>query len=455
MSKKIHFIGIGGIGMSGIAQLCIRKGHRVSGSDLKDSLTIRKLKQLGIEIFIGHKKENIKKDLDFAVYSTAIKPDNQELTEANKLGVAVIRRAEMLAELMKEHAVIAVTGAHGKTTTSSLLSHVLIEAQLCPTVAVGGVIQNICDNAALGNGVFFVAEADESDGTFLLYKPKHSIVTNIDYEHMDFYSSFDEIKKAFKEFIEHHRQDGCVFWCYDDKNLSKIIKETKINNISFGLIPEADVYAKNVRLNDFSSAFEVFVGDKLLGEFMLPLVGRHNIYNALSVIALAMELGIDIEQIKKSISSFLGVERRFQIKYNSGDILVVDDYAHHPTEIKATINAAKGCGLKRLLVIFQPHRYSRMKHLFNEFSKSFFQADNLFLTEIYPAGEKNTYDIKSQHLYEEIKKSKNLQIELVEKKFIKKHILKNMKQGDLVLFLGAGDINRISDELVKDLQRKD
>jgi len=453
--RKLYFVGIGGIGMSGLAQLCVKKGYSVCGSDLKDSLSVDRLRHQGIEIFIGHKKENIKKDLDLVVYTSAIKQDNPELLEAKKLNIKILKRAELLAQLMQEHVVIAITGAHGKTTTSSLLSYVLIDARFSPTVAVGGVIKNISDSVSLGNGVFFVAEADESDGTFLLYRPKYSIITNIDYEHMDYYLSFDKIKEAFARFVDNHTSQGCVFWCRDDLNLFDIIKNSDKRNISFGLSKEADIYAANIELNNFSSKFEVIYKDRSLGEFTLSLAGMHNVSNALSVIALALELGIDIEKIKNSFSSFLGVERRFQIKYHKNDILIVDDYAHHPTEIKATINAAKGCGPERLLVVFQPHRYSRLKHLIDEFSKSFSQADRLFITDIYPAGEENIYNIDSNQLYNKIKKTNTPAVELIEKSRIKEHMLEVVQKGDLVLFLGAGDINRISDELAKDLQRKD
>jgi len=455
MSKKIHFIGIGGIGMSALAQLCLKKGYVVCGSDLKDSPQLEKLREEGAQIFIGHSRENIANDLDFVVFSSAIKPENEELQQAQRFSIPILKRAELLAMLMKEHQVIAIAGAHGKTTTSSLLSHVLIDANFSPTIAVGGIVKNLKGNACMGNGLFFVAEADESDGTFLLYKPKYSIITNIDYEHLDYYLSFDKIKKAFAKFINNHSNSGCIFWCYDDINLLEIIKSSNRKNKSFGLSKEADIYATDIELNNFSSRFKVIYQRRDLGDFNLFLTGIHNVSNALSVIGLALDLDIELKQIKKSLETFAGVERRFQIKYNKNNILIVDDYAHHPTEIRATINAARCCRPQRLIVVFQPHRYSRLKNLMSEFSRSFSEVDHLFITDIYPAGEENIYNINSAELFQMIREKNFPHVELIEKDYILKYIPQILHDGDLLLFLGAGDINRISDELVKDLQRKD
>ena len=372
--------------MSGIALICLKKGYCVSGSDINESEVMRNLKTLGADIYIGHSRENIS-GRDLVVYSSAIAHNNCELQEAIAQNIPIVKRAEFLASLMDKQKVIAVTGAHGKTTTSSLAAHLLTKAGLAPTVAVGGVVGNISNNASLGLGKYFVAEADESDGTFLLYKPDYSIITNIDHEHLDFYKTFENVKQAFEKFILNTQKNGCIFWCGDDKELSAIIKKHPgIRNVSFGLSRYSDIYPENVKLNCFSSQFDVIYKGKLLDRFELSLAGRHNISNALSIIGLGLELDLEKDLIKKSLKSFLGARRRFQVKYNEDDLMIIDDYGHHPTEINATIKAAKDINKRRLVVVFQPHRYSRTKYLMDKFSRSFSDADELFLTDIYAAG---------------------------------------------------------------------
>lgn len=452
MNKRIHFIGIGGIGMSGIAQLCIRKGYVVSGSDMRESESTQKLGNLGTKIYIGHNSDNIT-DQDLIVYSSAISFDNPEIQEANKKHIPILKRAEFLASLMKDHTVIAVTGAHGKTTTSSLAAHLLIQANFNPTIAVGGILGNMQNNAELGSGKYFVIEADESDGTFLCYEPTYSIITNIDYEHMDYYHTFENVKKAFAEFIL-KTQNECVFWCYDDPYLRDLMKNISVNNISFGLSKNVNIYAQNIVLSPLSSQFDVFYNNKFLDRFNLSLAGRHNISNSLAVIALGLKLNIECDLIKKALNSFLGVKRRFQIKYNQDDILIVDDYGHHPSEIRATIEAARRLAKKRLVVIFQPHRYSRFQNLMGEFSSSFFEADSLFITDIYSAGEKKIEGVEAIDLYNLMQKFDKPKTYFVEKEMINTKMLDFIQEGDLVLFLGAGDINKVSDELVKRVERK-
>ncbi|MDD5292325.1 MAG: UDP-N-acetylmuramate--L-alanine ligase, partial [Candidatus Omnitrophica bacterium] len=449
-----HFIGIGGIGMSGIAQLCLKKGSTVSGSDINESDNTRNLVNLGARIYVGHSGENVA-NKDLVVYSSAITPANCEFQEALKHNIPIVRRAEFLASLMDNQTVVAVTGAHGKTTTSSLTAHLLTQAGLVPTVAVGGIVGNISNNAALGLGKYFIAEADESDGTFLLYKPHYSIITNVDQEHLDFYKTFERIKGAFGEFVAHTDRGGCVFWCSDDKELNNIMKKYPgVRNISFGLNREADIHPTNVKLNSFSSQFNVFCKNKLIGKFELSLPGMHNISNSLSAIGLGLELNIKIDLIKDALKSFLGARRRFQLKYEDDDLMVIDDYAHHPTEIRATIKAAKNVGRKRIIAVFQPHRYSRTKFLLEQFSRSFVDADELFITDIYAAGEEKIDGINARNLYNLIKDLGRPRTKFTDKNNLGREVLNFSQKGDLILFLGAGDITKICDEVVSEIKRK-
>ena len=451
--KRIHFIGIGGIGMSGIAQLCLSKGYEVFGSDIQESENTRRLINLGAEIYIGHRRENIQ-NKDIIVYSSAITKDNCELKQAIKDKVPTMQRAQFLAYLMENQIVIAITGAHGKTTTSSLTAHLLTEANESPSIAVGGIVANIADNAKLGLGKYFVAEADESDGTFLFYKPYYSIITNIDQEHLDFYKKFENIKKAFKKFILSSHKNGCVYWCFSDRTVRDIINTYKGRNISFGLDANADIHASNIELDNLSSKFDVFFKNKFIGRFNLSMPGKHNISNSLAVIALGLELNLDLSVIKKALEGFMGVSRRFQVKYNVDDFLIIDDYAHHPSEISATIEAARNFANKRLIVVFQPHRYSRMKFLLNKFSQSFFGADYLFITDIYPAGEKKIKGVSAINLYKSMKEFAKPKTKFITKERLNEEIVNFMQRGDMLLYLGAGDISKICDGLVEKLKRK-
>ena len=452
--KNIHFIGIGGIGMSGIAQICLKKGYSVSGSDIHESDNTRNLNKLGIDIKIGHNGENIA-GKDLVVYSSAITPLNCEFQEAIKQNIPIVKRAEFLASLMGNQTVIAITGAHGKTTTSSLAAHLLTQADLAPTIAVGGIVSNLSNNAKLGIGKYFVAEADESDGTFLFYKPHYSIITNIDHEHLDFYKTFENVKDSFEKFILNTQKGGCVFWCSDDKELNNIMKKHPgIRNISFGLNSRADIHPENIKLNCFSSQFDVFYKNKLIDRFELSLTGMHNISNSLSVIGMGLELNLKVNLIKNILKSFLGAKRRFHVKYNEDDLLIVDDYGHHPTEISATIRAAKNINKNRLVVIFQPHRYSRTEYLMDKFSQSFFDADELFITDIYAAGEEKIKGVDARNLYNLMKNFDRPRTRYIEKSALSCEVLNFIQGGDLVLFLGAGDITKICDEVVEGLKRK-
>mgnify|MGYP001573545760 CR=1 FL=1 len=449
LGKKIHFIGIGGIGMSGIASILVDQGYVVSGSDMKESPVTRKLSGRGIKVFIGHSPAYLE-DKDVVVYSSAIKEDNPELLAARENGLLILRRAQMLAKLMRDKTCVAVSGAHGKTTTTALASHLLREAGFCPTAAIGGILRNLDDNCCFGQeSRFFVAEADESDGTFLYYHPDYPIITNIDREHLDYYQSWEDIVAAYRKFIFNSKDKGCLFCGGDDRTLREITRDYKKRIVYFGLSLENDFYPEDIILNEFSSFFSYCYRGKTLGKIILPLAGRHNISNCLSVIALGHELNIPQKIIQSALASFQGTERRFQLKGDSFGIKIIDDYGHHPTEIKAVLAAARNVRHQRLIVVFQPHRFSRTKFLFEEFAVSFEGADQLLLTDIYAASEKPIEGVSAESLCARIKeKSSGIEAVYLKRENIVEHLLKSIKGGDLIITLGAGDIGKLSDELV-------
>lgn len=448
MNNHTHLIGIGGIGMSGIARILLAKGVKVSGSDIKETKILEDLRQLGADVYLGHHPSNIK-GANLVVYSSAISQDNPEIKQAQKDKIPVVKRAKMLADLMQEKRVITVTGAHGKTTTTSLVSHLLLEAGLSPTVAIGGILRNLDSNAYLGKGTFFVAEADESDGSFLYYKPDYSIITNIDYEHIDYYKNFNNLVDTFKKFLDNTKESGCVFGCSDDENLRNILNGYKKRFILFGLYQDAHIYPSDIKLNGLTSSFNCLYHHKLIDRFTLSLGGMHNIVNALSVIALGLELGVNLENIKKALTTYKGAKRRLEIKLDTEDVLILDDYAHHPTEIKATLNALDTLKRRRIIVVFQPHRYSRTKLLLNEFGKCFVGADYVIITDIYPAGEKPIDGITDKSIYDCMNKAGDPRVSYMPKEAVVKHLLKVTKSGDLIITLGAGDITKLSDELAQ------
>lgn len=452
MKEYYHFIGIGGIGMSGVARLMLKAGFAVSGSDLKENRITQELQKLGAKIFIGHKVQNISGQ-SAVVYSSAIKADNCELRQARILNIPLLKRAQALALLMRNKTAIAIAGSHGKTTTTSLIAYLLLEAQLNPTVAIGGILKNIDTNACLGSGEFFVAEADESDGSFLYYQPKYSIITNIDREHLDYYGSFDKELAAFKDFAYRTQQGGCVFACADDANLKQLLADFRQKVIYFGLNEPADICAENIVLNGLSSDFDCWVKDKLIGRFHLALGGRHNISNSLGVIGLALELGIDLSLIRKALEGYKGAGRRLEIKLQNDKYLVMDDYAHHPSEIKATLETLANLKTKRRIVVFQPHRYSRTQLLLNDFAASFARADYLIITDIYAASEQPIEGVNALNLVNKIKKlDPDKKVIYLPKEDILAHILSFVSNGDLVITLGAGDIVKVSDALAQGLK---
>jgi UDP-N-acetylmuramate--alanine ligase len=452
--KKIHFVGIGGIGMSGIAEVMINMGYTVSGSDIRSSKVIERLIDLGADISIGHKSKNAR-DKDVVVYSSIITSKNPEITEAHKLGTPVIPRAEMLAELMRLKYGIAVAGSHGKTTTTSLVSSVLDYGGFDPTVVVGGRIQSLGTNAYLGKGDFMVVEADESDGSFLSLSPVIAVVTNIDDEHMDYYKNEQDQDKAFSDFINKIPFYGLSVVCGDDKRALALLDSYKKRYVTYGLSKGSDYVARDIEFNYLETSYKLYKRDKLQGQVSIKLPGIHNALNSLVAFAIGFELGIPFEDIKKGLEKFGGIERRIQVKGIVNGITVVDDYGHHPKEIDVTLRAViNSFSPRKLKVVFQPHRYSRTKNLFSEFVEVFKNVSPLYLSEVYPAGEKKIENVGSEFLAAAIKKAGNKGVYFFDdnKKLIDK-ITSTAKPGDVVITLGAGNIWATGEKIVQELKK--
>ncbi len=450
--KHIHFVGIGGIGMSGIAQVLITLGYCVTGSDLKKSSTTDQLKRRGAKIFIAHKEKNIG-DAHVVVISSAVNNSNPEVIAAKENGIPVVPRAEMLAELMRLKYGIAIAGTHGKTTTTSLVATILDKAGLDPTMVVGGKLNNFRTNARLGKGEFLVAEADESDRSFLKLTPIIAVITNIEPEHMENYRDFDHVCEAYVSFANKTPFYGSVIACIDHPQVKKLLPQIERRVITYGL-KEGDYTASDIKQAGASLEFNVHYQEKLLGRVKLVLTGRHNVLNALAAIAVAMELEVPFSKIAKGMKSFKGIERRFQFLLNKKDMpMVVTDYAHHPSEIKVILDAVKeGWPSKRVMCVVQPHRYSRLKNLFNEFAEILSKPDFTIVTPVYSAGEKNIEGISSERLVEKILEFRTNGNPVVftpdnEKLF---DLIKNTATpDDIILFLGAGNIWMTGKEFVK------
>ncbi|MCQ9208283.1 MAG: UDP-N-acetylmuramate--L-alanine ligase [Omnitrophica bacterium] len=449
--NKVHFVGIGGIGMSGIAQLLLAEGLKVSGSDLKPSQLTEKLKRLGAKISIGHSADNLT-DADLLIYTSAIKKDNPELLAAYSRGIAVASRAQALAELANQKNAITVTGAHGKTTTSSLISHLLIKSGLKPTVCIGGELVSLSGNAFRGKGHYFVLEADESDASFLTLNPLYSVVTNIDREHLDYYRDLDHIIETFRKFMDQTRDEGCLIFCEDDLELVKIARSLKKRLFSFGLTDKADIFAKDLRIQNSLTRFNCVYRSEDLGEIILQVPGRHNASNALAAIAVGLKLKLRFNSIQEALGSYQGVRRRLELKLKQKDILVFEDYAHHPTEIKATLEALKNFHHKRLVAVFQPHRYSRTKCLIEQFGSCFHHADQLIVTDIYAASEEPIEGVSAKSICQKAQEAKVKDVRFLPKEDIVNHLLKQMQPGDLVAIMGAGDIGSVANALVERLK---
>jgi len=446
--QRIHLVGIGGIGMSGIAEVLLTLGYAVSGSDLRSTPITERLRNLGATIHEGHEAAHVQ-GAHVVVVSSAIRKDNPEIVEAHRLKVPVIPRAEMLAELMRLKYGIAVAGAHGKTTTTSLVASVLAAAGLDPTFVVGGRVNHIGTTARLGRGEYMVVEADESDRTFLLLAPVVAVVTTIDREHLDHYQSLEEIKEAFLQFVNRVPFYGAVILCLDEPNVQAILPQVKRPVITYGTSSQADLVISEVELWGIESEFHLTYRGEDLGRFHLPCPpGIHNVRNAAAAAGVALYLNVPAELIREGFRKFTGVGRRFDIKGVINGVTLIDDYGHHPTEIRATLEAARGCKYERLLVLFQPHRYSRTKYLWDEFCRAFNQADLVVLTDIYAASETPVTGITAAALADSIQAAghKNVAHYSSMQEGIER-LLREARPGDAILTIGAGNVSRALGEL--------
>lgn len=453
--RHVHFIGVGGIGMSGLAEILRTLEFDVSGSDLREGETTRRLKRLGVRIDVGHRAENVR-GADVVVYSSAIIETNPEILEARALGIPVIPRAEMLAELMRVKYGIAIAGSHGKTTTTSLVATVLRAAGLDPTVVVGGRMQALGTNAKLGEGELLVAEADESDGSFLRLTPTIAAITNIDPEHLDYFGTHEALKEAFLTFAQRVPFYGLAVLCLDHPGVQELLPRIGRRHVTYGLSPQADYCARAVTSRGLLTSFVAYGRGEPLGEFAIRMPGVHNVLNCLAAIAIADELEVPLDVIKHAIAGFDGVARRFSVVGRVAGVTLVDDYGHHPAEIVATLEAARRAFDQRVLVVFQPHRYTRTELLFDEFTRAFNSADIVLLLDIYAAGEKPIDGVSAVRLAQAIADHGHHWARFCPNKTqAASEIARIARPGDVVIALGAGDVNRLLDDVARELQARE
>jgi UDP-N-acetylmuramate--alanine ligase len=453
-TKHIHLVGIGGIGMSGIAELLLNLGYKVSGSDMKDTAVTRRLSGLGGEVFLGHRGEHVK-GADVVVYSSAVGRDNSEIQEAVRRYIPVIPRAEMLAELMRLKYGVAIAGAHGKTTTTSMVASILTCGHLDPTVVIGGRLDIWGgSNAKLGQGDILVAEADESDGSFLALSPTIAVVTNMDQEHLDHYGSMEAIRETFVQFINKIPFYGAAIVCLDNEEIQGIIPRFKKRCLTYGMTSQADVRGRDLEKKGLGVSFEVVYGNSSLGRIVVGMPGEHNVLNALAATAVALELDLEMELIREGLMNLGGLARRLQVKGEKSGVLVLDDYGHHPTEIVATLKAAKECwSERRLVVAFQPHRYTRTKDLFDRFVISFNEADILVVCPIFSAGENTIDGVSAEGLAQGIKEHGHKEVIFCKSQEDVILTLRELaRPGDAVMTLGAGNVYRIGEKLLDELE---
>lgn len=451
---RVHFVGIGGSGMSGLAQIMVAKGYQVSGSDVKESDTTIRLRKQGATVHIGHAAEYVK-GAELLVVSTAINENNPELQQAKIEGITIWHRSDILAWLMEAQKGICVAGAHGKTTTTSIISLVLENNNLDPTIVIGGGLAQIQGNAKQGNGDYLVAEADESDGSFLKLHPYFAVITNIEDDHLDHYGTVENIIKAFEQFIAKVPEDGVAILCFDDPQVKALARYCRGTIISYGRTSEADYRLDEVRTTGNQSYGKVYYKGEFLGEMELNVPGDHNQLNAVSAVAVGRQLGLDFEDIVKALQTFRGAQRRFQVLGEVGGITVVDDYAHHPTELKATLKAAKDTSAPRVVALFQPHRYTRTRQLYKEFGRAFSNADIIAVTEIYSAGEPPIPNISAKLIVDAIGENEKRPVTYLPTLEDALSFLKELVQpGDLVLTLGAGNVFTVGEKLVDFLKSR-
>jgi len=451
-ARRIHFVGIGGVGMSGIAEVLLTLGHRVSGSDIKQTDVTRRLVQLGAAVTLGHAEDNVREDTDVVVISSAVKYSNPEVVRARALKIPVIPRAEMLAELMRLKYGVAVAGTHGKTTTTSLIAAILARAGLDPTVVIGGKVHAMGTNARLGQGELLVAEADESDGTFLMLSPSIAVVTNIDPEHLDYYGDMDRVRSAYLEFINRVPFYGVGVLCLDNVNVRSLLPQVRKRVLTYGTTADADYVARDLCVIGMETIFEAVRDGTVLGTLRLRLPGRHHALNALAAVAVASELGVGFGVAADALREFGGIHRRFELCGEIGGVMVISDYGHHPEEIRATLTAAREGFGRRLVVLFQPHRYTRTRDLFNDFLDAFDAADHLFVTDVYAAGEEPVEGLSGEVLAWALKRRGHLEVTYVPRhEELIEAVKPTLHVGDIVLVLGAGSIHTIAEDLVRAL----
>ena len=453
--KKIHFVGIGGIGMSGIAEILIDQGFRVSGSDRALSEVTEHLQSLGATIYEGHKAENLAADVDTLVYSSAVASENPELAEAERRKITIVRRAEMLAEVMRLKYGIGIAGTHGKTTTTSMVGLVLLEGGFDPTVIVGGKLSGLGGtNARLGKGDFIVVEADEFDRSFLSITPTIAVLTTLETDHLDCYRDLEDIKGAFIQFANKVPFYGFIVLCLDEPALQDIMPQiSKKKLLTYGLTPQADIQAMEIHHKENTSTFTVTRGFDDLGQITLQIPGKHNIQNALAAIAVGLQLGVPFSKVKAGIEKFTGVYRRWEKKGEVNGIAVYDDYAHHPTECRATLSGVKSGWRRRVVCVFQPHLYSRTRDFYEEFGKAFLLADVLVLTDVYPAREEPIQGVTGELIANAAKQFGHKDVHYIQdKKQLPEYLKKNTRPGDIVITMGAGDIWKFGEEFLKQLR---
>jgi UDP-N-acetylmuramate--alanine ligase len=453
--RDVHFVGIGGVGMSGIAEILLALGFRVSGSDLRSSATTDRLRDLGGRIWIGHHRDHLEK-ADVLVFSSAVSEDNPELLAALDRRIPVIPRAEMLAELMRMQTSIAVAGMHGKTTTTSMIASILSAAGLDPTVVIGGKLDTLGGGARLGQGDLLVAEADESDRSFLKLYPTIALITNMDLEHLDCYSSIEEIRATFLEFINRIPFYGYAVVCLDDPQVQKIIPQIKKRFITYGLSSQAMIRGNKAHFDGEVSIFDVYRDSAFLGKVRLPMPGMHNVQDALAAVAVADVFDIPFEETRDALGSFPGVQRRFTLRGKVAGVTVIDDYGHHPAEIRAVLQAARQIAGGRIAILFQPHRYTRTQALFESFLTCFHDADLLYIMDIYPASEPPIEGVSGRALSEGIRSRGHKTVRFLgDREAIPGEVARDLEPGDMLITLGAGDVTRMGPEILDELRKKE
>ncbi len=447
-SRRIYFVGIGGVGMSAVAKVLQHRGFEVAGSDRAESRSVRELRQAGIPVHIGQ-KESFVEDRDLVVYSSAISARHPEILAAHEKNLPIIHRAQALASLMnRAETAIGITGTHGKTTTSGMISFILSETGRHPTCLVGGDIVNLGTNAILGGNEFFVSEVDESDGTQQYFAPHYAVLTNLEEDHMDHYKDLEQLKGEMSNFIGNLHNPGLVAYSIEDPMLRELVPASGKPNLSFGIRKDADVYADKIRLEGLHSEFELYQQGFYAGKVVLSVPGIHNVMNALGAITVLSQIGLDLDEIQEALFRFRGARRRLEVKLDLDKMMVIDDYAHHPAEVAASIRALTRLG-RRLTVIFQPHRFSRTRYFGQKFGDAFREANELILTEIYGAGEENPDNITSEVIYDSVRQTNHPSVKMVAKAQVIDYLLSRDSREGIIAFLGAGDIGEVADEFAR------